>query len=74
MTMPEDDRLKYYSWAGYGEATYGTFRQRSFVFLCEILDADGTDSGHCVLVDMKDGHVEWMRHTTEFRAATEDEI
>lgn len=78
--LSEEDRVKYYSWAGYGTPEYGTFRQRAFVFICPIYDsevqADGTryDSGHCVLVDIKTGKVETMRHTCELRPATEEEF
>lgn len=72
--MSEEERIKYHGWAGYGAPEYGTFRQKAFVFICPINDADGTDSGHCVLLDMKTGKMEWMRHTVELRAATEEEF
>ena len=42
-----------------------------FVFITEIIQAPG----HCVVVPMGNGgRVEWMRHTDEFRLATEDEV
>ena len=69
--MPEEDRIKYYSWTGYGQ---GRSRSKVFVFICAILDSEGEDTGHCVLIDLDDGHVEKMRHTLEFRVATDEEL
>ena len=40
-----------------------------FVFICEI-----NESGHCVLVDMDTDKVITMRHTCDFREATEEEF
>lgn len=62
--LKEEDRIKYY-----GELGYGSSRIKLFVFLCEI-----NDSGHCVLVDMDNNRVITMRHTCDFRAATEEEF
>lgn len=45
-------------------------KQRVFIFITEINQAPG----HCVLVPLDGGPVEWMRHTADFRLATEDEI
>ena len=61
--LSEEDRIKFYGPVGYGQ-------KKLFVFLAEIKNAPG----HCVLVDMDDGHVEVMRHTTDFREATEEEV
>ncbi len=71
--LSEDDRIKSYGWAGYGQPR-PPHRHKLFVWVCPINDADGHDSGHCVLVDMDDGHVEWMRHSDEFRKATDQEF
>jgi hypothetical protein len=64
-TPLEDRDRYYYSW---------TMDSRGnpivFVFITEINQAPG----HCVVVSMAGGKVEWMRHTTEFRLATEDEV
>ncbi len=67
--LSEEDRVKYYGPLGYGQE-----KIKLFVFLAEILDPDGESSGHCVLADMDDGHVEIMRHTSDFRKATDEEI
>lgn len=70
--LSEADRVRYYGWTGYGQQRRNG--PKVFVFLCPVLESDGTDSGHCVLVDLDDGHVEHMRHTSEFRVVTEDEL
>jgi hypothetical protein len=62
--LKEEDRLKYYAELGYGSA-----RLKLFVFMCEI-----NNSGHCVLVDMDTNKVITMRHTCDFRPATEEEF
>lgn len=66
--LSEEDRIKYYGPLGYGQD-----KKKLFVFLAEILDADGYPSGHCVLAELNDKIVT-MRHTEEFRKATEDEF
>jgi hypothetical protein len=63
--LPEEERLEYY-----GPLGYGAERPRLFVFLCEIKNAPG----HCVLVSLDDQTIETMRHTSEFREVTEEEI
>lgn len=67
--LSEEDRLKYY-----GDLGYGQKKPKLFVFLTEILDSDGDDSGHCVLISLSDQKVETMRHTSEFRKATDEEL
>lgn len=62
--LPEKERIEYYGPLGYGEE-----KPHLFVFLCEI-----QNSGHCVLVSLNDQHVETMRHTSDFRKATEEEF
>jgi len=62
--LSEEDRLKYY-----GPLGYGSEKVKFFVYICDI-----NDSGHCVLVDMDTGLNVLMRHTCNFRAATEDEF
>jgi hypothetical protein len=62
--LKEEDRVRYY-----GELGYGSERVKLFVFLCEI-----NESGHCVLVDMNNNKVITMRHTIDFRKATEEEF
>lgn len=61
----EEERIRYY-----GPLGYGSEKPKLFVFLTEIMNAPG----HCVLVDMDDGHIEVMRHTSDFREATEEEV
>ena len=63
-TLSEEDRLRYYSALGYGQK-----KQKLFVFLMEI-----EKSGHCILVDLDDGHLETMRHISDFRKATDEEF
>lgn len=62
--LKEEDRIRYY-----GELGYGSQRTKLFVFLCEI-----NNSGHCVLVDLDTNKVMTMRHTSDFRPATDDEF
>ena len=66
--LTEKERKKYYGPLGYGKK-----RKKLFVFICEILDADG-DSSHCVLISLDDQKVETMRHTSDFRLATQEEF
>lgn len=61
----EEDLLKWYGPLGYGQE-----KQKVFVFLCEIRQAPG----HCVLVSLDDQKVLTMRHTDNFREATDEEI
>lgn len=63
--LSEEDRIKYYGPLGYGQE-----RLKLWVFMTEIRNAPG----HCVLVDMDDGHIEVMRHTSDFREATDEEV
>lgn len=69
VNLPEADRLRYY-----GPLGYGAKKPKLFVFLCEILMPDGHPSGHCVLVSMDNQKIETMRHTSDFRRATEEEF
>jgi len=62
--LSEEDRVKYYGPLGYGRE-----KPLHFTFLCE----HSPQFGHCVLVNMETQQVETMRHTTNFRLATEDE-
>jgi hypothetical protein len=63
--LSEEDRKLYYGVLGYGSKI-----PVLFTFICE----HRQQPGHCVLVSMKDQHIETMRHTTDFRLATEDEV
>ena len=71
--LSEEDRVKYYGTLGYGSE-----KKKLFVFMTRIFAYDEScerrDTGHCVLVDLSDGHIETMRHTNEFRHATEEEF
>lgn len=70
--LSEKDRKKYY-----GALGYGAKKPKLFVYLCEISDSSGYDTGHCVLISMdhdKPLQIEIMRHTSDFRLATEDEF
>jgi len=62
--LSEDERVKYY-----GELGYGSKKLKLFVFVCEI-----NESGHCLLVDMDTGLNVLMRHTYNFRPATDEEF
>lgn len=63
--LPEQQRVKYYGPLGYGKK-----KPKFFVFMCEIRNAPG----HCVLLDMDDGHMEYMRHISDFREVKEGEF
>lgn len=67
--LSEKEKLEYYGPLGYGQK-----KPKLFVFLTDIKTADGRDSGHCVLVSLSDQKVETMRHTCEFRKATDEEF
>jgi len=62
--LTEDVRIKYYGPLGYGEKDI-----LLFTFICE----HRPQSGHCVLVNMKNQKIETMRHIECLRLATEDE-
>lgn len=62
--LPEEDRIKYY-----GSVGYGSKKTKLFVYMCEI-----NDSGHCVLIDMDTKENVLMRHTCDFRPATDEEF
>lgn len=73
--LPEEERIRYY-----GPLGYGAKKQKLFVYMGEILGAPDPDNrnrqwstGHCVLIDMDTSKLEIMRHTPEFRLATEEE-
>lgn len=63
--FPESDKIKYY-----GPLGYGSDKKKFFVFLTEIHAAPG----HCLLVDLDDGHIETMRHMADFREVLQDEF
>lgn len=63
--LPESDRIKYYGALGYGSKSL-----KAFVFITEIKPTPG----HCVLIDMDDGHIEMMRHISDFRKVKEEEL
>jgi hypothetical protein len=67
--LSEEDRLRYYGPLGYGQ-----LHPKVFIFLCEILEPDGNPSGHCLLYSLNDQRIEPMRHTSDFRKATDEEI
>lgn len=67
--LPESERIKCY-----GSLGYGSPKKKLFVFLSPILDTEGNDTGHCVLVSLDDQHIETMRHTSDFRVASEEEF
>lgn len=62
--LPEEDRIKYYGPLGYGQE-----KPVLFTFICE----HSPQLGHCVLINMHTQEVETMRHTSEFRLATDEE-
>lgn len=66
--LPEADRINYYGALGYGRA-----KPLLFSYLCQILSEDG-DTSHCILVSLEDGHLEVMRHDSDFRMARDDEF
>jgi hypothetical protein len=63
--LSEQDRVKHY-----GSLGYGSKKKKFFVFLTAVKNAPG----HCILVDPDDGHLETMRHTSDFREVTEEEF
>ncbi len=63
--LPEKDKIKYYGVLG-----YGLEKKKFFVFLTEIKNAPG----HGILVDLDDGHLEVMRHISDFREVNEEEF
>lgn len=63
--LSEKDRIKYYKSLG-----YGSDKKKFFVFLTEIKNSPG----HCILVSLDDGRIEVMRHISDFREVTEDEL
>ena len=69
--LSEKQRKKYY-----GSLGYGASKKKVFVFLSPINDCSAKrfDSGHCVLVDLADGHLEVMVHTCELRHARDEEF
>lgn len=67
--LSEEERVKYY-----GPLGYGAEKPKLFVFMTAILDAKGSDTGHCVLVSLDNQQIETMRHTCEFREASENEF
>jgi hypothetical protein len=68
--LSEEDRIKYYGLLGYGQE-----KKKLFVFICEILDSfDSRPSGHCILISLDDQQIETMRHTSDFRKATDEEF
>ena len=70
INLSEEDAIKYYGCLGYKQD-----KRPLFIFLCEILNEDdGYYSGHCVLLELGTNRIEAMRHTSNFRLATEDEI
>ena len=62
--LPEEDKIKYY-----GPLGYGRDRPVLFTFICE----HSPQTGHCMLVNMENQQIETMRHTENFRLATDDE-
>lgn len=68
INISEEYAIKYYTCLG-----YKLTKKPLFVFLCEILDGE-YDSGHCVLLELGTNKIESMRHTSNFRLATDDEF
>ena len=66
--LSEENREKYYKALG-----YGLEKPLLFVFLADINSIEG-DTGHCVLVSLRDQSIQTMRHTCEFRKATDEEF
>ena len=73
--LSEEQRIKYY-----GPLGYGAKKPKLFIYMGEILAEPDTydhnrqySSGHCVLIDMDTNKFEIMRHTSDFRLATEEE-
>ena len=63
-SLSEADKIKYYGPLGYGS------KNKFCVFLTEIKAAPG----HCVLVDLDDGHLEVMRHISDFREVNKEDF
>jgi hypothetical protein len=69
LRLSHEDKIEYYSCLGYNQ-----YKKPLFIFMTEILDYDGTDTGHCVLLNMDTWKIEGMRHTADFRLATTEEF
>lgn len=63
--LTEEEKIR-----SYGDLGYGQEKKKFFVFLMKIKQCPG----HCVLIDMDDGHIETMRHTADFRKAKKSEL
>lgn len=61
----KEDLLRYY-----GSLGYNAPKLHLFMFVAE----HSQQPGHCTLISLADQHVETMRHTSDFRLATEDEV
>ena len=64
-SLSEEDKIKYY-----GSLGYGSKETKIFVFITKINQCDS----HCILISLDDGKIETMRHTNNFRLATEEEL
>lgn len=63
--LTEKDRVKYY-----GPLGYGAEKKKVFVFLGEI----NQTPGHCILISLDDQKIETMRHISDFRLVTDEEL
>lgn len=63
-TLSEEAKIIFWGELGYGEPT-----PKLLVFMCEL----SPQSGHCVLMELESGKMHNMRHTDNFRKATEEE-
>ena len=67
--LSEKEKIKYYGQFGYGKS-----KPEYFVYLCDIILAQGQDTGHGVIVSLDDQRVITMIHPNNFRETTEEEF
>ena len=63
--LTEEEKIKCYGGVGYGRE-----KPVAFTFVCEMFP----QHGHCVLMEIPTGRIEMMRHISDFRLATDDEV
>ena len=70
----EVQRINWYSRLGYGAATRPLFVYVCPINACNLVPGVRMDSGHCILIELGTGRIEWMRHPDDFRYATNEEF
>jgi len=63
-SLSEEEKIRYY-----GDLGYGQKKPKPFTFITEMYP----QIGHCILIDIQTGKIETMRHSGDFRLATDEE-